>query len=236
MIGGQTLKRRAFPDGCIAIDVVENARFEHEEAPVDVVTVARRLLAETRHRVVVSEVQSTKASLWSDSGQRGQGAGPLMESNQCSDVDVGDAVSVGQQEGFTIYVRPDALDAPSGHRLLTRVDKGHTPVLGARIMPFHAVVFEIDGHVGHVQDIVGKILLDGISFVPKTDDKILNAIGRICLHDMPEDGLATDFNHWLRAKSRLLTQSRTDSSCKDDCLHDSSVRRASASAARAVWM
>src|SRR5664280_3576836 len=97
-------------------------------------------------------------------------------------------------------------------------------------MPFHAVVFEIDGYVGHVQDIVGEILLDGIPLVPKTDDKILNAIGRICLHDMPQDRLTTDFDHRLRAKSRLLTQPRTDSSCKDDCLHDSFVRRASASA------
>src|SRR5450759_3732159 len=69
MIGRKTLKRRPFPDSRIVLDVVEDAGFEHEEAAVDIATVARGLLAETRHRIVVSEVQGTKTSLWPDSGQ-----------------------------------------------------------------------------------------------------------------------------------------------------------------------
>src|SRR5450756_2188803 len=94
MIGCQVFEWRAFPDGCIALDVVEDAGFEHEEATVDITAIPRRLLAETRHFVVISEIQGTKASLWSDSSECRQGAGSLVEGNQCRDVDVGDAVAI----------------------------------------------------------------------------------------------------------------------------------------------
>src|SRR5450756_892480 len=104
MIGCQVLKRRALPDSRIVLDVVENAGFQDEEAAIDVVTVARRLLTEIRHHILISEVQSAKTPLGPDSGQRGQGSSPLVRGNECRDVDVGDTVSVGQQEGFTIYV------------------------------------------------------------------------------------------------------------------------------------
>ena len=64
-------------------------------------------------------------------------------------------------------------------------------------MDLHAVVCEIEGHVGCVKEIVCKEFLYHILLVSQTDDEIMEAELRVILHNMPQNGLASDFNHGL---------------------------------------
>jgi hypothetical protein len=49
-----------------------------------------------------------------------------------------------------------------------------------------------------VKKIVGKIVLDVISLVSQAYDEFIEAIKGIGFHDVPEDGLFSDFNHGFR--------------------------------------
>src|SRR5207247_10949442 len=52
-ISGQPLERRVLPRGVIAVDVVEDARLEHEESAVDPAFADLRLLGEGAHQLSV---------------------------------------------------------------------------------------------------------------------------------------------------------------------------------------
>jgi hypothetical protein len=43
-----------------------------------------------------------------------------------------------------------------------------------------------------------EILLDHISFVTQTNDKVVETELAIDFHDMPKYGLAANIDHWLR--------------------------------------
>lgn len=44
-------------------------------------------------------------------------------------------------------------------------------------------------------EIVGKIFFDDILFVAAADDEFIDTVVAVSFHDMPQDGLSSDFNH-----------------------------------------
>ena len=46
-------------------------------------------------------------------------------------------------------------------------------------------------------EIVGKIFFDDILFVAAADDEFIDTVVAVSFHDMPQDGLSSDFNHRL---------------------------------------
>ena len=69
------------------------------------------------------------------------------------------------------------------------------------LMYKHLVVAmgEVEGDVGVVEEIVGEPFLDVLLFVAGTDDEVVVTIEGVFLHNMPENGHASDFDHrlWL---------------------------------------
>ena len=59
-----------------------------------------------------------------------------------------------------------------------------------------------------MQEIVGKIFLDHIPFIPAADDEIINAVMGVGFHDMPQDRLATNLYHGFGPDRGLLSYSR----------------------------
>ena len=51
-----------------------------------------------------------------------------------------------------------------------------------------------------MEEVVCEVFLDDIPFVTEENNEIIIAMGRINFHDVPENRLAVDFNHWLRDK------------------------------------
>lgn len=75
-------------------------------------------------------------------------------------------------------------------------------------MNLHAVVSHVDRDIGHMQEVIGKILLDDIALVAQADDKIVDAVGRKYFHDVPDDRFTADLDHRLRLEMRFLADSR----------------------------
>ena len=60
------------------------------------------------------------------------------------------------------------------------------------------IIRHIECYIRHVQEIVSKIFLNNIAFVPTADNEVVDAVLRVYFHDMPQNRPDTDFNHWFR--------------------------------------
>ena len=154
-------------------------------------------------------------------GQGGVPAVPAVEGDEGGDVDVGHAVAVGHAEWLVgIEVGGDALEAAAGECVLAGVDDRDTPGLGGAAMVFDGAVGEVYGDVGAAHGVVEEILLDDEAFVAGADDEMTAAVMGVHLHDVPENGQAADFDHWLGAQVALLGDAGTiPSGQNDDLFH-----------------
>ncbi|MNC31332.1 hypothetical protein D3C75_796490 [compost metagenome] len=87
------------------------------------------------------------------------------------------------------------------------------------VVDMHAVFRHVKGHIGHVQEIVGEVFLDHIALVAQADHEVVDPIMGVDLHNVPDDRLATDFDHRLGTKMRLFADACTQAAGEDDCFH-----------------
>src|SRR4051794_34794344 len=148
----QALKGLALPDRLVALDVVEDAGLEDEEAPVDPATVAGGLLAE-RLDPVSLERERTEAAGRLDRRQGREHALLAVEFDEGADVDVRDAVAVGEAERFFSdgLLRP--LQPAARHRLVAGAEERHAPWLDVGPADFHRVRREVEGDIGPVEEV-----------------------------------------------------------------------------------
>jgi hypothetical protein len=103
-----------------------------------------------------------------------------------------------------LHIWRDAAHSSAGHGLLTRIHQRHLPWLGIALVHLHAVLSEVEGHIGLMQEVIGEILLDRITLVTKADHEIGDAMLGISFEDMPEDRLASNLDHRFRADGRFF--------------------------------
>ena len=140
-----------------------------------------------------------------------------MEFNAGADVNVTDTIAVSHAERFIVlHIFGNPGQSPTGHRLNTGIDQGYVPGFGALLVHFHPVAAHVEGDVGHVQEVVGEVLLDDITLVAAANDEIVDAVMRVHLQDMPKDRHTTDLHHRLGPRGSFFAQARTESTGKDD--------------------
>jgi hypothetical protein len=145
-----------------------------------------------------------------------------VEGDQLADIDVADAVAVGEAERLVADMLADAAQAPAGLRVGARIDQRHRPRLGAVLVHLHLVRAQVEGDVRHVHEVVGEVLLDHIAAVAETDHEVVETVVRIDLHDVPEDGHPPQLHHRLRPHRRLFAEPAPESAGKDHHFHHSS--------------
>jgi len=140
--------------------------------------------------------------------------------DELSNVDVGNAVAVGEAERlFILEVTAGTQQSTTGHGFLAGVDQGDAPRLAVVLVHVHAVVAHVERDVGGVQEVIGEEVLDRIALVAKADHEVVNSVGGILLHDVPENWLAADLDHWLGLEVRLFTDARAEATRQNNCLH-----------------
>ena len=128
-----------------------------------------------------------------------------MKRNEFGDVDVTDAIAIGKTKSvFSFDVVCDTPDTSTSHGFFARVHQGYSPGFGLTLMHLHAVLAHVESNVRHVKKVVGKVLLDDVPLVAAANHEVVDAVVRIGLHDVPEDRLATNFNHGLGLDGSLL--------------------------------
>ena len=147
VVGGQALERLALPLRHVALDVVEHARLADKEGAVDPALAHLRLLRERGHVAVVVDRQGAEARGRPHRRHRDQLPVRAVELEQLRDVEVGDAVAPGEEEGLVTEVRRQPLDPAAGLGVQPGVDERDRPVLAVALEHAHLAVLERDGQV-----------------------------------------------------------------------------------------
>ena len=144
-----------------------------------------------------------------------------MEGDGGTDIDIAHAVAIGEAKGFFVFdvLGHAAAQTATGHGVVARVNQSHGPGFGAFMVHFHLVGFDAEGNVRHVQKVVGKVLFDEVALVAAADDKVIDAVLGIHLEDVPQNGVATNFDHRLGAGSGFFAKACAQATSQDDCFH-----------------
>src|SRR5262249_54919736 len=154
-----------FPDSRIALDVLADFRGEDEEAAVNPAAVAARLFLKARHLAALA-IDRAVSSRGLCPGYGGKAALAAVKGNAFGDVDVGNAVTVGQAKRIVITdIRQDFLDPAADHGVFAGIDQGYAPGFGMLLQNLHPVFAQVEGDVGLMQKIVREIFLDDVALV-----------------------------------------------------------------------
>ena len=77
----------------------------------------------------------------------------------------------------------------------------------------------VEGDVGDVQEVVGEVLLDDVALVSQADNEFVDALLRVQLEDVPQNGLAANLHHGLGADRVFFAKTRTETAGKNDRFH-----------------
>jgi hypothetical protein len=219
-LGGQLLEGLSLPGRLVALDELEDARFEHQPPSVGGRRSAGGLLLEAGDPVPVDDGDRAEAGGGTDRGHGGQQPVAAMELDGGPHVDVAHAVAVGQAEGFPrVEVGADALDAPAGHGVEPGIDQGDPPWQAGGVVVGDPVLGQVDGDVGVVEGEVREVLLDQVALVPEADHEVVDAVGGVDHHDVPDDRAAADLHQGLRLAVGLLGQAGAHAAGEDDGFH-----------------
>ena len=143
-----------------------------------------------------------------------------MLGQQGVQVHIADPVAVGQHKGFISNILLHALDPPAGLGVQARVHQRHPPGLRNILMDGHVVLGgEIKGHIGPVEVVVCKILLDEMALVAAADDEVMEAKAGVIFHNVPQDGLFANSDHGLGFQMALLADAGAQAAGQDRNLH-----------------
>jgi len=145
----------------------------------------------------------------------------FVKFNGGGNVDIRQPVAIGEAKAlFAFEIGGHPLQPAAGQRGLAGVNQGDAPVLGALAVEMNGVVGHVEGHVRHVQRVIGEIFLDHIAAKAAADDEIAQAVAVVELHDVPQDRPSADFHHRLRLEMGFFRKPGAQAAGKDDNLHD----------------
>ena len=108
-----------------------------------------------------------------------------MAFDQGRHVYIGDAVAVRKAERLVVEIGAYPLDAAARHGFFAGVDQRDAPWLDAVTMYCDAVVPHVEGQVRQLEGVVLEVLFDLVPLMTATNHEIVQAVGRIDLHDVP---------------------------------------------------
>ncbi len=97
-VGSQPFQRLALPGGLVGLDIIDHFGFENEETAIDPSHLGVGLLVEARYCVVRVHVENAETARGGNCGDGGKLAVAAMERDHLGDVEIGDAVAIGEAE------------------------------------------------------------------------------------------------------------------------------------------
>ena len=177
-----------------------------------------RLLVEGEDAALV-QAQAPEAARRLHCGDGSERALLLVERDEGGHVDVADSVAIGEAEQRIVLEESCHPFQPAASlRVLSGIDQRHAPGFGVAFDPFRAVGTQIKGHIGSIDKVICEEFLDHVAFVATADNEFIDAMGRIDLHQMPQDRHAADLDHGLRPVLGLLDQAGAHPTRENDCL------------------
>src|ERR1700686_1762396 len=142
-----------------------------------------------------------------------------MEVHKCLQVNIRNTIPILEVEVLAVKIRSYALEPSAGHGFRPRVNERHFPWLASILMNLHLILCDIKGHITCLEIVIREVAFDDIPAISAADHEIMHPVGGVDLHDMPKNGLPSDFNHRLWPEIALLTDPGAHASCKNHGLH-----------------
>jgi len=144
-----------------------------------------------------------------------------MELEKFADIDVSDAVTIGEHEEVFANVLLHFLHAAAGHRVLAGFDEGDLEVLFSVVVVLLnlKIPAETDGEVVVHCFVIKEILLNHLSSVAQAEYEVTKAGFRVDLHYVPEYRATPDFQQWLWSVFGLFPKARALTAAEDDNFH-----------------
>ena len=133
-----------------------------------------------------------------------------VEFEQRLEVDIPDTVGIGDHEGLPLQPVPKPQKATARHRRQARIDDGDLPIQRARRAKRHGAIAESDCKIGCRQVEALEIALDHQALVATGYNEIPVPEMAVYVHDVENDGLAANLDHWFRNAVRFLGQARAE--------------------------
>ena len=202
-VGSQPFHRLSLPDHAVVGHVLHYARFQDEETAVDPALADLGLLVKMGHQVAV-EGDAAEACRRPHRGHRRQLAVAAMKGQELGEVDAGHAVPVGQHERLIADELGHLLHPAAGLGVQAGVQQVNGPVFAVAVMNSDLARSQAYRHAVGAMAVVDEEILDHLTLVAQRDDELLEAVGGVALHDVPQDRLAPDFHHRLGLQAGFL--------------------------------
>src|SRR5207248_11716695 len=177
-----------------------------------------RLLCEVGDEVPVED-EAAKPSRGPHRGYRRQAAAGAVKAQQRAEVHIAHTVAVRQHERLALEPWLQPLHATSRQRLEAGVDEVHRPVVGRGLVKVGASRRELNRDARFQAVVVEEEPLYLLALVAKRDDKLVESVAGVVLHDVPQDWVAADLHHRLGPDLGFLGQAGTQAARQDDDLH-----------------
>ena len=150
-----------------------------------------------------------------------------MKPHRLGNIQVCHPVSIGKQKGFSANILFYPFYPSAGHGIESCVHNGYFPRFGRAFVDSHIVSAfgKIECDIRGMEKVIRKIFLDNMLLVTRADDKLVEAIVAIELHDMPDNGHTAQFHHGLGFELGLFRYAGAKASRKDDSLHTFSFQK-----------
>lgn len=207
-LAGKCFERGRFPRCVIPVNEIDCLGRENEKPCVDHAVAAVRLLVEAGdHRVFDFQCAETPGG--GGCGDCTQGTLLAMKGDGSRDVDVANAVTVGEAEVcFSCEIVANPFETPASLRVFTRVNKRDAPRFCVPLVYLHLIVAEVERDVRCVKEVVGKIFFYDVTTVSKANNEVVDSVRGIDFQYMPDDRLATDFDHGFGLEMGFFANSR----------------------------
>src|SRR5688572_27415549 len=144
---------------------------------------------------MLRNVERTETAWRLNGGNRGKALLRAMKLHEGADIHIRDTVAVSEAKGIAVQKMTYAPQTPARGRGLASVHQRYLPRFGAVLKHLHSIAADVERHIGHVQVVIGKVLLEHVTLVAAADDEVTQTMTGIDLHDVPQDGPPADFNH-----------------------------------------
>ena len=145
-----------------------------------------------------------------------------MEGAQPVQVDVADAVAVGQEERLALQPALEQPDPSAGVCLDARLDEVDPPGLDRiAVLQLDLTAGEVDADGPAHGGVIQEVPADHVAEVPERHHELADAVVGVVLHDVPEDWAFADLDHRLRSDVGLLCEPRAEAARQDHGLHGS---------------
>src|SRR6266853_6089005 len=207
----QALQSLTFEDALGPTEVIEHAAVEDEEAGADQ-AIGLGLLHEALNLALGVGFEHSEARDGWDGRDSREPTVLAMKVEQAADVDVAQAVAVGKQERVVVFeIAGNALQAATGLGFEAGVGKSDGKIL------FVVSAHELDLRLAAEANlevtihgfVVQEVILDHVAAIPEAENELAHSVVGVHLHDVPQNGTASDLHHRLGPEFGFLPETGT---------------------------